>query len=288
MRANFRTFVRRVEKEEDSCRPAHERLLFLVTTSAIIDDRGSRKKPPAHSPSPSKSLNAGLPVHRSPHEHTHVLGAPLRWSTDQFEHGARHRWRLPGFIASKEGPRTPHRTPNRPYNDHMTRMAVPSRCGQRGGQETRRRLQAEAIAELREAFALLHKDRNREISPEDLGITKRAFGQNPTQAEIEEMIAEVDTVYNRTVDFPEFVAKVTEDAFTTPTEEEIRGVFKLFDRDGNGFITAAEMRCVFTAFNEPVTDEEVDDMIREVDMDGDGQISYVEFVAFVTSPYLSK
>ena len=50
----------------------------------------------------------------------------------------------------------------------------------------------------------------------------------------------------------------------------------MFDRDGNGFISAAELRHVMTNLGEKLTDEEVDEMIREADVDGDGQINYEE------------
>lgn len=62
------------------------------------------------------------------------------------------------------------------------------------------------------------------------------------------------------------------------TEEELVEAFKVFDKDGNGFISAAELRHVMTNLGEKLTDEEVDEMIREADVDGDGQINYEEFV----------
>ncbi len=49
----------------------------------------------------------------------------------------------------------------------------------------------------------------------------------------------------------------------------------MFDKDGNGFISAAELRHIMTNLGEKLTDEEVDEMIREADVDGDGQINYV-------------
>ena len=60
----------------------------------------------------------------------------------------------------------------------------------------------------------------------------------------------------------------------TDSEEEIREAFRVFDKDGNGFISAAELRHVMTNLGEKLTDDEVDEMIREADIDGDGQVNY--------------
>lgn len=46
---------------------------------------------------------------------------------------------------------------------------------------------------------------------------------------------------------------------------------------GNGFIAAAEIRFVLDALGENVTDEEIDEMIRLIDQDGDGQVNFKEF-----------
>jgi Ca2+-binding EF-hand superfamily protein len=64
----------------------------------------------------------------------------------------------------------------------------------------------------------------------------------------------------------------------TDSQEEIQEAFKVFDKDGNGYISAAELRHVMTSLGEKLTEEEVDEMIREADVDGDGQINYEEFV----------
>ena len=67
------------------------------------------------------------------------------------------------------------------------------------------------------------------------------------------------------------------------SEEELREAFRVFDKDGNGSISAAELRHVMTNLGEKLTDEEVDEMIREADTDGDGQVNYEEFVTMMIS-----
>jgi len=64
----------------------------------------------------------------------------------------------------------------------------------------------------------------------------------------------------------------------TDCEEEIVEAFKVFDREGNGFISAADVRHVMSNLGEKITDEEMDEMLREVDVDCDGNIDYEEFV----------
>jgi calmodulin len=84
----------------------------------------------------------------------------------------------------------------------------------------------------------------------------------------------VDADGNGTIDFPEFLTMMARKMKDTDSEEEIREAFRVFDKDGNGFISAAELRHVMTNLGEKLTDEEVDEMIREADIDGDGQVNY--------------
>ena len=48
----------------------------------------------------------------------------------------------------------------------------------------------------------------------------------------------------------------------------------MFDTDGDGFIDASELRHLLTNLGEKLSEVEVDEMIKEVDMDGDGKVDY--------------
>jgi calmodulin len=125
----------------------------------------------------------------------------------------------------------------------------------------------------------------------------------------QDMINEVDVDQSGTIDFTEFLNMMARKMKDTDrsvvllllsrlsphlsirpplfasvcSDEEIREAFKVFDKDGNGFISSAELRHVMLNLGEKLTEEEVDEMIREADIDGDGQINYQEFVKMMMS-----
>lgn len=58
------------------------------------------------------------------------------------------------------------------------------------------------------------------------------------------------------------------------SEQEIREAFKVFDKEGTGSISSAYLRHIMTTMGDRLSDDEVDEMIQEADMDGDGDIDY--------------
>ncbi|CAF2054449.1 unnamed protein product [Rotaria magnacalcarata] len=63
--------------------------------------------------------------------------------------------------------------------------------------------------------------------------------------------------------------------------EELREAFRVFDQNGDGSITLSELRIVLDQMGLDPSEEELQDMIREVDADQSGSISFVEFVDMV-------
>ncbi|CAG8760325.1 13486_t:CDS:2 [Cetraspora pellucida] len=139
-------------------------------------------------------------------------------------------------------------------------------------------LTEEQIADFKEAFGLFDKDGDGSITLKELGDVMKSLGHNPTETELRDMINEVDLDNNGTIDFNEFLNMMARKVKDSDIEEEIKEAFKVFDKDGNGLISAAELKVVMSSIGEKLSDEEIDEMIHEADVDGDGQINYEEFV----------
>ena len=60
--------------------------------------------------------------------------------------------------------------------------------------------------------------------------------------------------------------------------EEFRAAFNLFDKDGDGTVSASELQTVMKAMGKRVSREEVEKMLAKVDKDGNGELDFDEFL----------
>ena len=101
----------------------------------------------------------------------------------------------------------------------------------------------EQIESFKEAFTLVDSDGDGTILSNEIGRVFRMLGQNPTQAELKEILEEVDAETIEAADLQEFYARKKKDV---DAEEEFKEAFRVFDKDGNGFTSAAELRHIMT------------------------------------------
>ena len=84
------------------------------------------------------------------------------------------------------------------------------------------------------------------------------------------MLNEIDADGSGTMDLHEFMTLMARSMLDTDPSEEMQEIFKQFDSDGNGRISAAEIRKLMTDYGHILTDEEVDEIVRNADSDGSG------------------
>uniref|UniRef100_A0A8C8RKW7 EF-hand domain-containing protein n=1 Tax=Pelusios castaneus TaxID=367368 RepID=A0A8C8RKW7_9SAUR len=111
-----------------------------------------------------------------------------------------------------------------------------------------------------------------DMTAQELLAVMWSLAQNPTEAELQNMVLEVDADGNGTTDVPKFLTM----------KKEIREAFCVFDKEVNDFITVAKVHCGMTDFGEGLANE-VDEIIREADVDGEGQVNFEEFVQMMTA-----
>lgn len=138
------------------------------------------------------------------------------------------------------------------------------------------------IEEFIKAFKEIDEDNSGTITMKELGKMLKSMGHNPSEAELQDMMSEVDSDGSGSIDFPEFLALMAQKFAHYKVEEDIKEAFRFFDRDGNGYITAYEFRQVMANIGEQLNGPEIEFMIREADADGDGQINYEEFFTWLT------
>ncbi|KAJ8682428.1 hypothetical protein QAD02_018220, partial [Eretmocerus hayati] len=145
----------------------------------------------------------------------------------------------------------------------------------------------------REAFRLFDKDGDGSITKEELGRVMRSFGQHARAEELRTMLEEIDIDGDGNVSFEEFVeivsnigegANSSSPADQSQEEQELRDAFRVFDKRNRGYITASDLRAVLQCLGEDLSEDEIEDMIKEVDVDGDGRIDFYEFVRALGEP----
>ncbi|KAK6167840.1 hypothetical protein SNE40_021778 [Patella caerulea] len=163
-----------------------------------------------------------------------------------------------------------------------------SESGKRyGGDDKRRgersdRLSDRQVEEIRQTFELFDKNGDGCIDAWEIKDVVHSLGQCMSEGDIDLLVKNVDKDGNGTVDFEEFLHHFAPRYRTKDqVEAEMMEAFRAFDKNGDGFISAHELRVALTSVGECLTDAQVDEVLRDADKDGDGQISYEEFSKYL-------
>ena len=145
----------------------------------------------------------------------------------------------------------------------------------------KKRLTEKELADVKEAFAVFDRNGDGRITKLEIRQVLESLGQHPTDRDIDGIIGDADTDGNGSIDLHEFISMMKKKKNTNELKEEEREMaeaFRVFDADGDGYVTAEELRQVMERLGESLTNDEVKAMILAADMDGDGRVDFGEFV----------
>jgi len=138
-------------------------------------------------------------------------------------------------------------------------------------------------AEYSDAFKLFDKDDDGNITVKEIFEVFQSLGlKQYTMDQVTEMMKAVDLDDNGELSLDEFIVLLrkrgkSKKGKPATFDDELKAAFRVFDVDGNGTISAEELSTVMNALGEDLTKDDINFMIRAVDINSDGEIDFDEF-----------
>ena len=170
-------------------------------------------------------------------------------------------------------------------------------------------LSVEQRQEIKESFDLADTDGSGALDSTNLQSAMRAIGFEPTNDEVQKKTMMSSSAgicccissssSSKLMGIPEMretsailqyeeFYQMMRDKYLEPADEDARykKAFRLFDDDETGKISFKNLKRVVTELGERMPDEEIHEMMRDADRDGDGEVSEKEFIAVLKSASL--
>ena len=143
------------------------------------------------------------------------------------------------------------------------------------------RLSDEDIINEMQIFFKLDKNKDGYITLKEL---KEGMKETPNIEEIADILKGVDTDKNGVINYTEFIAATLDQKSLLSSDSLIKDAFQLFDKNNDGIIDQSELRNTLAGVEGELIDEKIwNDVLKEVDIDGDGKVSFDEFVHMMTN-----
>ncbi|XP_040425435.1 calmodulin-like protein 4 isoform X1 [Cygnus olor] len=138
--------------------------------------------------------------------------------------------------------------------------------------------------EFKECFSLYDKKQKGKIKASDLMAVMRCLGASPTPGEVQRHLHLHEIERNAELDFSTFLNIMYRQTKQEEPEKEILTALSMIDRQKRGVIAVSELRAKLTNLGEKLSEEEVDDLLKEAKIGPNGTIKYEEFAHTICIP----
>merc|ERR1712119_136321 len=123
-------------------------------------------------------------------------------------------------------------------------------------------LEKDEIKVLKICFGMFDVKKQDFLSADDLDEILRAMGFRPSKEELQEILKEIDEDGSGEIEFGEFCqlcAKfLVEDPDIETMKRGLKDAFRIYDKEGQGYITTETLRGLISELLAPLTGEELD------------------------------
>lgn len=138
-------------------------------------------------------------------------------------------------------------------------------------------LEEDKIKECKIVFDMLDSDKDNKITTKELGDCLRVCGAAPSEQELEMIIQGLEENGNEYISFEKFLVLLEKLLQNQDTEEDIINQFRQMDKLDNGTISEKDLRNLMSNYENALSQEEIDDIIQEANVDQNGYINIERF-----------
>ncbi|XP_063974796.1 troponin C-like isoform X1 [Diachasmimorpha longicaudata] len=137
---------------------------------------------------------------------------------------------------------------------------------------------------LKRAFSMFDSAKNGRIEKEKVKTILNTLGHTFDDQELEVLLQKEDEDGSGVVNFDAFcrVACHFQEEDDEALQKELKEAFRLYDKEGNGYIPTSSLREILAALDDQITPDQMDGMIAEIDTDGSGTVDFDEFMEMMT------
>ncbi|XP_017530966.2 calmodulin-like protein 4 isoform X1 [Manis javanica] len=158
------------------------------------------------------------------------------------------------------------------------------RAGKKGHQGGGSGSSGRPCHEYKECFSLYDKQQRGKIKATDLLVLMRCLGASPTPGEAQQHLRTHGIDRNGELDFSTFLTIMHMQIKQEDPKKEILLAMLMADKEKKGYIMASELRSKLMKLGEKLTQQEVDDLFKEANIEPNGQVKYEEFIHKITIP----
>ncbi|KAG5857363.1 dynein regulatory complex protein 8 [Anguilla rostrata] len=146
---------------------------------------------------------------------------------------------------------------------------------------------SEVHKKISDAFNLFDDESNKTVDVREIGTIIRSLGCFPTEAELHEIITEIEeeelTGFIRFEKFLPVMTKVLmERKFRPIPEELLLQAFEVLDQEKKGYLEPEELKKFMTQEGEPFSHDEMEEMLSAAVDPDKNVVFYKDFVAMMT------